>query len=97
MCCFFTVLVFLGPRAAILVWWLIQPARWEAAFSSFWWAFLGFLFAPWTTLMWAAVAAGGVTGFDWVILGLGVLADVLSYTSGAWGNRGRFLMTPDIN
>ena len=50
MCCFFTVLVLVGPRAAILVWWVISTARWQAAFDNFFWAFLGFLFAPWTTL-----------------------------------------------
>jgi len=87
MCCFFSVLVFLGPRAAILVWWIISPARWEAAFSSFFWALLGFIFAPWTTLMWASVAPGGVTGFDWVILGLGVLADLASYSANAYERR----------
>lgn len=91
MCCFFTSLVFLGPRAAILVWWLIQPARWEAAFSSFWWAFLGFIFAPWTTLMWAAVAAGGITGFDYVLVGLGIFADIMSYASSAYTNRDRYM------
>jgi hypothetical protein len=91
MCCFFTSLVFLGPRAAILVWWLIDTTRWEAAFSSFWWAFLGFLFAPWTTLMWAAVARGGVTGFDYVIIGLGIFADIASYAGSGYTNRGRYM------
>ncbi len=90
MCCFFTSMVFLGPRAAILIWWLMQPTRWEAAFSSFWWSFIGFLFAPWTTLMWVSVAAGGVVGFDWVILGIGVFADIASYSSSAYGNRERY-------
>ena len=37
MCCLFTVLVFLGPRAGILVWWLLQPARWQATFQNFLW------------------------------------------------------------
>jgi hypothetical protein len=87
MCCFFTTLVLIGPRAAILVWWLVQPARWEAAFSSFWWSFLGFIFAPWTTLMWAATAVGGITGFDYVLVGFGILVDVMSWTSGAWSGR----------
>lgn len=91
MCCFFTSLVFLGPRAAILVWWLIQPARWEAAFSSFWWAFLGFIFAPWTTLMWAAVARGGITGFDFIWVGLGIFADIMSYSGSAYTNRDRYM------
>ena len=59
MCCVFTSLVLLGPRAAILFWWLFQPARWELAFDSFFWPFVGFLFAPWTTLMYVAVLPGG--------------------------------------
>jgi hypothetical protein len=90
MCCFFTALVFLGPRAAILIWWLISPGRWEAAFDSFIWPFLGFIFAPWTTLMWVSVAPGGIGGFDFVIVGLGIFADIASYSSSAWYNRERY-------
>lgn len=87
MCCFFTALVFFGPRLGILIWWLIDPARWSAAFNSFIWAFLGFLFLPWTTLMYVIIFPGGISGFDWIWLGLGLLADISSYTGGAWGNR----------
>ncbi len=90
MCCLFATLALVGPRAAILVWWLIDTSRWEAAFNNFWWAFAGFIFAPWTTLMWAAVAQGGVTGFDWFWLGLGIVADISSWTSGAWSGRNRY-------
>lgn len=88
MCCFLTVLVLIGPRAAILVWWLIDMDRWQRAIDNFFFAFLGFLFVPWTTLMWVLVAPNGVTGFDWVLLGLAVVADIASYSGGAWGNRG---------
>jgi len=89
MCCLFTTLVFLGPRFGILVWWLIQPGRFNAAFDTFIWPLLGALFLPWTTLMYLVVFAGGVTGFDWIWLGLGVLADIASYGGGAYGNRDR--------
>jgi len=34
MCCFFTVLVFLGPRAGILIWYLVNPTIWARAFRS---------------------------------------------------------------
>ena len=87
MCCLFTTLVLFGPRLGILVWWLIQPVRWNAAFETFLWPFLGFLFLPWTTLMYVLIFPGGVTGFDWIWLGLGLLADITSYTGGAYGNR----------
>jgi hypothetical protein len=91
MCCFFTVLVLLGPRAALLVWWLINEPRFSAAFSSFILPFLGFLFLPWTTLMYVIVWSPltGVTGFDWVWMGLAFLFDLTSYSGGAYGNRGR--------
>jgi hypothetical protein len=87
MCCFFATLVFLGPRAAILIWWLVEPARWSLAFSSFLWSLLGFIFLPWTTLMYVLVFPAGVVGFDWVWLGLGLLADISSYAGGAWRRR----------
>ena len=89
MCCFFTSLVLFGPRLAILVWWSLQPMRWSAAFEGFIWPLLGFLFLPWTTIMYVLVFGGGITGFDWVWLGLGLLADISSYAGGGYGNRNR--------
>jgi hypothetical protein len=90
MCCLFTTLVLFGPRLGILVWWLVNPARWQLAFTgSFLWPLLGFLFLPWTTLMYVLVFPGGVTGFDWIWMGLAFLADISSYAGGAYGNRDR--------
>ena len=89
MCCFFTAMVLLGPRAAIIVWGIAQPVRWQAAFSTFIWPLLGFLFLPWTTLMYVAVAPGGVTGVDGIWLGLAVFADIASYAGSAYRNRAR--------
>ncbi len=91
MCCLFASLTLIGPRFAILVWWLIDPTRWQLAFSNFFIAFVGFILAPWTTIMYVLVFPGGVTGFDWIILGIGVLADVGSWTSG--GRSGRQYQT----
>jgi hypothetical protein len=88
MCCFFAALVLIGPRAAILIWWLIDIDRWNAAFSNLIWPVVGFFFAPWTTLTWVIIAPNGVTGLDWVILGIGVLADLASYSGSLYGNRG---------
>ena len=90
MCCFFAALVAFGPRLAILIWWLVDQARWNLAFDSFIWPLLGFIFVPWTTIMYVIVFPGGVTGFDWVWLGLGILADISSYIGGGYGNRSRF-------
>jgi hypothetical protein len=85
--CLFIILLLLGPRAAIVVWWLIAPLHWNAVVGSFLLPFLGFLFLPWTTLMYAVVAPGGVVGLDYLWLALAVFADVSSYAGGVYGRR----------
>jgi hypothetical protein len=90
MCCFFTVLVFLGPRVAGIIWWLFQPARWNLAFNTFIIPILGIIFLPWTLLMYVIVAPGGLTGLEWVFVGLMLVFDIGSYVGGGWGNRSRF-------
>ena len=87
--CLFLLLILLGPRSVIVIWWLVQPLRWDAAFDSFLLPFLGFLFLPWTTLMYVIVAPGGVTGPDVLWMGLAVLADVASYAGGGVYGRQR--------
>lgn len=89
MCCVFTTLVLFGPRLATLIWWLINPVRFTAAFGTWIWPLLGFILLPWTTLMYLIIFPAGIVGFDWIWLGLGVLADVASHGGGAWGNRDR--------
>ena len=89
MCCFITALLLAGPRAAILVWWLLFPVRFSAAFSTILWPILGIIFVPWTTLMYLAVWPNGVVGFDWIWIGLGILFDIGMYAGGGYGNRSR--------
>jgi hypothetical protein len=98
MCCFFTLLVFLGPRIAGIFWWLIQPLRWQSAFGtifgggSLWWIWpvLGLIFLPWTTLMYVLVAPGGIVGlWEWLFIILAVVIDIGSYTGGGWKNKDR--------
>ena len=89
MCCFFTTLVLLGPRLAILIWWLVQPVLFNVLFATWIWPLLGLIFLPWTLLMYLIVGGGGVIGFDWVWLGLAFIADIASYGGGAYGNRNR--------
>jgi hypothetical protein len=89
MCCFYTVLLMLGPRVAIVIWWFMEPQRWQATFNSIIWPILGIILAPWTTLMYVLVAPGGVIGWDWLWIGLAVMADVSFYAGGGYGNRDR--------
>jgi hypothetical protein len=82
MCCFVLLLTALGPRFAIIAMWLFGN-RVDVAFGSWLWPLLGLLVAPWTTLMylltWSAV--GGVSGGDWILVGLGVVLDVATYAA----------------
>jgi hypothetical protein len=90
MCCFISSLFLLGPRAAILIWWLIDPTRWQLVFDDKWfWGIIGIIFVPWTTLMWVIVAPGGLVGFDWILLALAVFADIAMWMGGGYGNRDR--------
>ena len=90
MCCFFSTLVLFGPRMAVLIWWLIRPAYYMLVFKTWFWPFLGLIFLPWTTLMYLIVyGVNGIVGFDWVWLGLALVADLASYGGSAYGNRER--------
>jgi CDP-diglyceride synthetase len=90
MCCFWTVLAFLGPRIASVIWWIVEPSRWVGtAFSNALWPILGILFLPWATLMYVLVSPGGVDGWDWLWLGLAFLGDIGAYAGGGVGNRDR--------
>jgi hypothetical protein len=90
MCCFFASLMFLGPRFAFLVYWLIAPVRVNASLATFNFPWLvslmGLIFAPWTILMYVIIFP--MNGFDWIWLGFGIMADVASYIGG-YHNRQR--------
>jgi hypothetical protein len=87
--CFFLSLLLLGPRFVLFIWWLVNPVMWNAVFDTWLLPVLGIVFLPWTTLMFVFLGPGGITGFEWLWMALGVAADFFSYTGGAVGGRGR--------
>jgi hypothetical protein len=82
MCLVIFALIF-SPRLVMVIWWLLDMARWAATFDSVLVPILGFILAPWTTLMYVLVAPGGVSGIDWLWLGVAVLVDLASLGGGA--------------
>jgi len=84
VCCLFASTVLVGPRFAFVLWWIFGE-RVDRAFDSWIWPLLLLIFLPWTGLaylvMWSAV--GGVSGWEWIIVALGLLADLASYSSRA--------------
>ena len=99
MGCIVASLLLFAPRLAILLWWLMDSARFNLAFNTrvwplhlpwpFWvWPLIGAIFVPWTTVAYLVVFPGGVVGLDWVWLGLGLLID-LGSDSGGYRHRDR--------
>ncbi len=84
MCCLALLAGFLGPRLALFVWWVFGD-KVDAAFSSWILPLLGLIFLPWTTL--AYVVAWGpvhhVSGAGWLLVALGLAADIATYSSRA--------------
>ena len=86
MCCLFAVLAILGPRAALGLWWLVDQSRFNLVYDTFILPFLGFLFLPVTTIMWTLVwIPGGINGWNWIWIALGVVADIAGYSGGGYG------------
>ncbi|MCA9904650.1 MAG: hypothetical protein KC547_12415 [Anaerolineae bacterium] len=89
MCCIITILLLIGPRAAAIVWALVDQARWQVTFDNLILPCMGIMFLPWTTLAYVLVAPGGVGGLDWVWLIIAFLIDIGSLSGGAYKNRDR--------
>jgi hypothetical protein len=88
MCCFFTTLLFFGPRLAFLIYWLIPYGRLKVAASFDGWILplLGLIFLPWTILMYVIVFP--VVGFwDWLFIGLALAADIAGYVGGGYNRN----------
>jgi hypothetical protein len=80
-------------RIMLLMFWIARPVQMNASFSTFILPCLGFLFLPFTTLMyvwlfWSSPGAG-IQGFDWLWLILAVLLDLATIAGAGAANRNR--------
>jgi putative copper export protein len=71
--------------------WIARPALMDAAFGSFIVPCLGFLFLPFTTLMYVILiqGVGAIQGLDWLWLFLAVILDLASVAGAGAANRNR--------
>ena len=78
-------------RIMLLMAWFARPALMDAAFGSFIIPCLGFLFLPFTTLMYVFLVqgVGTIQGLDWLWLLLAVLMDLSSIAASGYSNRNR--------
>lgn len=81
-CCLLALILAGAPRVAIIFYWFFENSYFNVAFSAWYVPVLGFFFMPWLTLMYLIVSPGGVTGFDWALIGLGIILDLGSYGGG---------------
>ena len=78
-------------RIMLVMVWFARPVMWNATFSTFILPCLGFLFVPFTTLMYVILiqGVGGIQGLDWVWLVLAFILDLASIGAAGAANRNR--------
>ena len=88
MCCLVLTAGLIGPRIALLVWWIFGD-RVELAFDTWIWPLLGLLLLPWTTIayliVWSPIV--GVDGAESIVVAIGFAADVVTYSRRAAASR----------
>lgn len=83
MCCWIIIAFAFAPRVALFFMWLFTN-RISAAFDTIIFPILGFIFMPWTTLVYILVAPHGISAIDIILLVIAIGADL-----GIWGGSTR--------
>jgi hypothetical protein len=87
-CCLFVLVLAGAPRVATIFWWMVDPFRIAALFSSWIFPVIGVLFIPWTTL--AYILVGKSPGiFGWFILIFAFVLDISTYGGGGAAGKRR--------
>jgi hypothetical protein len=87
MCCTLLLAAGLGPRIAVIAIWIFGD-RVDFAFDSWIWPLLGVIFLPWTTLAYLITwDPAGVDVWEWLLILLGFVADVASYSARSAAKR----------
>jgi hypothetical protein len=91
MGCLFALLAGFAPRIALLLVWIFTTLV-DRAFSGFIVPLLGLIFLPYATLFyvlaWSPV--GGVTGWGWFFVIVGVVFDIGHWSADAYTGRQRY-------
>lgn len=88
MGCLIVLMALIGPRVALVFTWIFTNLV-DRAFDDWVVPALGLIFLPWTTFLYVLVynPVEGVSFLGWVIVVLGLLTDLGSYTYGAKSRR----------
>lgn len=84
MGCLFAMFAGLFPRLALIFVWIARPKMVDAAFDTWIIPLLGLLILPFATLMYVILwQAGGLSGWDWLWVGLAALLDIAHWGASA--------------
>jgi hypothetical protein len=75
------------PRFVLLVAWSNDQAYWGTLFGSPAWFVGGFLFFPWTTLVYGLLQVNGLSLLNWIFLGAALLIDLGTWGIGVFAGR----------
>ena len=84
MCLFGCLVAFaiaFAPRIMLILAWIFSD-RWDVVWQGNWfWPLLGIIFLPYTTVMYLLIwtPVGGITGWDWMWIILGLLLDIMKW------------------
>ncbi len=78
-------------RLFLIFFWIARPLMMNLTFKTFIWPCLGFLFLPFTTLMYVLLSqgVGRISGIDYLWLILAVVLDLSSIAAAGATNRNR--------
>lgn len=88
--CLIAFFIAFAPRVVLILAWIFSN-RWDVVWQGNWfWPLLGIIFLPYTTVMYILSWSPGVgiSGWDWLWIGLGVLLDVMKWSQIAATRRG---------
>jgi hypothetical protein len=75
------------PRFVLFVSWYNAPEFWNQLLGSQLVLGLGFLFLPWTTLIYGVIQPNGISLIGWIFLIFAFLADLATWGGGVFGSR----------
>ncbi len=85
--CLFALLAAGAPRLALVLMWLITDWVQRAFDGNVLVPLLGLIFLPLTTCIYVLVSSGGLSIFEWLLIGVGFFIDLGAYGGGLFGKR----------
>jgi hypothetical protein len=75
------------PRFILLVGWVNDAEYWANLFGGALWSALGFLFLPWTMLVYGVAQTNGMTLLNWIFVAIAFVIDLGTWGVGAFAAR----------